>query len=254
MRMSRRMGLNSIVRFKIPTFSGTYVLSGDEKKGQMILKTSGTLTLSKGVYDIFVVGGGASGACAGIDQSEGGYTWGGGGGGSGCTTTKKTQSLAGGQYTVTIGAGGVARSGAGAHNAGGATSIGSIASADGGQSNAATLDGTYAYGSDGGSGGGAAGVGGSDGNNGNGSRAGRGQGTTTRAFAESSNTLYAGGGSSGMLNTSGLPGSDGGGGAGSTLNGNGGAGTTNTGSGGGGTVKNVSGAGSSGLVIVRWGY
>lgn len=57
MRMSRRMGLNSIVRFKIPTYTGTYVLSGDKKKGQMILKTSGTLTLpTKGLFDLFGVG------------------------------------------------------------------------------------------------------------------------------------------------------------------------------------------------------
>ena len=44
MRMSRRMGLNSIVRFKIPAFSGTYAISGDKRKGYMVCKTSGTLT------------------------------------------------------------------------------------------------------------------------------------------------------------------------------------------------------------------
>lgn len=33
MRMSRRMGLNSIVRFALPLYTGTYVISGDKKKG-----------------------------------------------------------------------------------------------------------------------------------------------------------------------------------------------------------------------------
>ena len=64
MRMSRRMVLNSIVRFALPLYTGTYVISGDKKKGYILCKTSGTLTLSKGVYDIFVVGSGGGGGGA----------------------------------------------------------------------------------------------------------------------------------------------------------------------------------------------
>ena len=92
MRMSRRMGLNSIVRFKIPTDTGTYVLSVDKKKGQMIRKTSGTLTLpTKGLFDLFGVGGGAGGVSG---------TRGGAGGGSGRTITKLAAQLAAGAYTA----------------------------------------------------------------------------------------------------------------------------------------------------------
>ena len=89
------MGLNSIVRFKIPTFSGTYVLSGDEKKGQMVIKTSGTLTFpTNAKIDVFVVGGGTGG------------NYHGGGGGSGFTATRLSLDVPKGAYAVTVGAGG----------------------------------------------------------------------------------------------------------------------------------------------------
>ena len=144
----------------------------------------------------------------------------------------------------------------------------------------------YAYGGAGGSGGGGlqysqfTGAGGSNGSNGGGVNkygieyGGKGQGTTTRAFGESSGTLYAGGGGAGYYggsaSSNGEPGGDGGGGAGSrTLDGvirYGLPGTANTGGGAGGSScnrKSEGGAGSytrlnvpggSGICLVRWGY
>ena len=86
---------------------------------------------------------------------------------------------------------------------------------------------------------------------------GTGQGTTTRAFGEYEETLYAGGG--GGHSTYGIAwGGSGGGGRGSwntNITGmieswSGEAGATNTGGGGGGGGT----AGGSGIAIIRWGY
>ena len=115
----------------------------------------------------------------------------------------------------------------------------------------------------GGSGGGApfGGIGGSNGGNGGNGEyplsysGGAGQGTTTRAFNESTGTLYSGGG--GGYNGSGGAGG-GGNGYGYNGGGNGKDGASNTGGGGGGcsnsSKRNGGGAGGSGIAIIRWGY
>ena len=144
MRMSRRMGLNSIVRFKIPAFSGTYAVSGDKRKGYMVCKTSGTLTFdTKCVVDIFVIGGGASG---GGKPNAGGT--GPGGGASGYMQTRKQIAVTPGSYPVAIGSG-AAESSKQTPQAGGQTSVtigGEIITADGGSG---TTGGSFAAGGSG---------------------------------------------------------------------------------------------------------
>ena len=54
--------------FDPPAFTGTYVMtlndtSDPSKGGYILCKTSGTLTLCEGIYDLFLVGGGGGGAC-----------------------------------------------------------------------------------------------------------------------------------------------------------------------------------------------
>lgn len=261
-----------------PTFTGTkYEIVTIGNYMYMYLKDSGELTINADAeYDLFCVGGGSSG------KRDGGVVGYGHGGGSGYTTTKTAQKLASGtKLTVIIGAGGVAHTSGNFSNAGSETSIGTLCVASGGL---ATTSLTTRFASDGGSGGGGGGYDyededgtysgapgkggsdGSDGSNGGGSGStraagGEGQGTTTRAFAETTGTLYAGGGGGGCFVDGGsyawrALGGDGGGGAGA---GNGYAavaGTANTGGGGGGGGggKNPSagGAGGSGLAIIRW--
>lgn len=156
MRMSRRMGLNSIVRFKIPTFSGTYVLSGDEKKGQMVIKTSGTLTfLTNAKIDVFVVGGGTGG------------NYHGGGGGSGFTATGLSLDVPKGAYAVTVGAGGGKGDGNASMTNGlpggqskvviGSTNVSAGSGKGGGYTSASDTTPNYLSGSYGGSGGGGTG-------------------------------------------------------------------------------------------------
>ena len=243
-------------------------------KGHQIFTSSGTFTVPANVtsIDIFCVGGGGAGGdyyVANSDSSAGN----GGGGGGGYTATKLGHSVTPGQtFTVTIGAGGTVTTNS-SGGTGGTTSFGSVLSANGGSGGEENSGGTD--GGAGGSGGGGAsgsgsyavyGKGGSDGSDGYGTAkigsdfyGGTGQGTTTRAFGESSNTLYAGGGGAYNGTSSGGAGAggDGGGGAGRV------AGTANTGGGGGGngerfaaasSAKGTAGAGGSGICIVRWGY
>ena len=277
----------------------SYTATATVAKGTQTFKSSGTFTVPAGVrsIDIFCVGGGGSGGRGGTSNSGSGQINGGGGGG-GYTATKLGYAVTpGSTFTVTVGAGGARPSSTGDGNAGGATSFGSVLTANGGSA------GGISKGGNGGSGGGASisyqgsslmgGDGGSNGGNGayahnsSGSTTygtiGKGQGTTTRAFGESSNTLYAGGGGGTHTNlassTSSLSGAGGAGGGGAggyiyyTDEGDWedsvavGAvdGTANTGGGGGGG-KNVwssvdtgstnyyAGAGGSGICIVRWGY
>lgn len=255
--------------------STSYTATAATTKGTQTFTISGTFTVPAEVrsVDVFCVGGGASGGV-------GNGSIGGGGGGSGRTITVKNIAVTPGQQiAVNIGAGGAKRSySVGVGNSGGTTSFGSYASAAGGSSG-------YPAGGNGGSGGGGSGYyfadnrnggnGGSNGSNGGSSdnAGGTGQGTTTRAFAEASGTLYAGagGGGSGGHNASSSSGGAGGSGGG----GNGGnyrvsptsgvAGTANTGGGGGGAggyhsssdddeYASESGAGGSGICIIRWGY
>ena len=173
--------------------------------------------------DLFGVGGGGSGAATAVGYTHFAVS---GGGGGGKTATLLSNNLAGKKLDIVIGAGGKSVSdkypeGYGEAdgvkgNSGGKTSISvdgkAILSADGGTGGSASTSGsstsTVAGGS-GGSGGGSgkpsssaptAGNGGSDGSNGfingstTGTYGGTGQGTTTRAFGESTGELFSGGG------------------------------------------------------------
>lgn len=237
--------------------------------------------------DVFLVGGGGAGGY-GLSISNALVPYGGGGGGGGYTLTRLNYGVVEGQeIAVVIGAGGKASSYSQSGD-GGVSSFGTL-TVNGGKggyrkqynSNNGTL-GTNAGGAGGSGGGGgniasvcAAGVGGSDGatppitKEGNySSESGTGQGTTTRAFGESTGTLYAGGGGGGgsslnyydYTSKSAGAGGLGGGGKGGTY-GPGTPGTPNTGGGGGGggcyfTSNDydawVGGDGGSGVVIVRY--
>ena len=265
--VSITLAYNAVPEF---TYTGDYSIEDDEgntiteskDNWNIKLLTSGTLTLASSVStDIFVVGGGGSGDLAGAGGSDWEETqWAGsGGGGGGYTTTATSVSLLSSTgYIVTIGAGGSVGQLVRQSTAGGASSIvvgSNTYSADGG------APGRGANGGNGGSGGGAGtygalkgGDGGTDGYNGKVAyttygtpTAGTGQGTTTRAFGETSGTLYASGGAGGGGYTprnglSQYPGTD---------NGNG----ANTGNGGKGGCATASyGAatdGGSGIIIIR---
>lgn len=281
----------------------TYTATAATSKSLYVFTSSGSFTIPSGVTqaDIFCVGGGGGGG-AGRGGNGTGASGGsqrqnsGGGGGGGYTASKLNYAVSpGAVFAVTIGAGGAggetgyATVSPKTGGTGGTSSFGSVLSASGGKggqggrgySEPANVGG---YGGAGGSGGGGGngtdgtnlkGVsGGSNGGNGAvGSKAGSkhsagaggaGQGTTTRAFGESSNTLYAGGGGSGPVGYSAWDrdysgaGGSGGGGKGSDQ---GGAGTANTGGGGGGSgctqndltacPARAGGAGGSGVVLVR---
>lgn len=230
----------------------TYTASATTTKGQQVFTSSGTFTVPANVrtIDIFCVGGGGGGR-SGYSLEPGA------GGGGGYTKTVSDYAVTpGGTFAVSIGAGG------GVAQAGGSTSFGSVVVANGGSA------GLTFGGGDGGSGGGGSGEdwggnGGSDGSNGvDGSEGygGIGQGTSTRAFGEPTNTLYAGGGGGGAKITNGAGGSGGGGAGGDIYDGWAVAGTANTGGGGGGGAQHASDAskdgkaGGSGICIIRWGY
>ena len=197
--------------------------------------------------DVFCVGGGGAGGTTGGGSNS--YSAGGGGG---YTKTKKNVSfIPYRQYLAAIGAGGTAS--VSNPTGGGTTSLLNV-SASGGK------PGTDRKGGDGGSGGGGGGAistpsgnGGSDGSDcANGwpgiesYAGGKGQGTTTKAFGETSGELFAGGGAG-----SGVPGTGGGGYPDS------GSGTPNTGGGGGSAktydpVEVAGGNGGSGIIKLRW--
>jgi hypothetical protein len=242
--------------------------------GQVVFTTSQIWTVPDGLesIDIFGVGAGEGGGTCDSNSAAGA------GGGSGYTATRKAYAVTPGQqFAIVIGAGGTGVKFVNGQittttgGAGGNTSFGSVLTAMG-----ASVFRSYIYGGDGGSGGGASafsdtgryygGYGGTNGGNGgaaggDSSHAGVGQGTTTRAFGETSNTLYAGaGGGGGMPGCSGGTAGAGGGGAGgaggSGTAGSGGNGTPNTGGGAGGgganTIGGNGGNGGSGVLIVRW--
>lgn len=267
----------------------TYTAMASTTKGQQTFTSSGVFTVPEGVrsIDVFCVGGGASGKNGTTGASS---TNAGGGGGSGRTAIVKAISVAPGQqFAVTIGAGGAIDT-TWSGNGGGATSFGELCVAAGGGGSA-----SISAGGSGGSGGGSSGggstysssrrgiggVGGSDGSSGgvgaSAITAGAGQGTTTRAFGEPTNTLYAGGGAGGSYSNgstySAASGGAGGGGRGGYRISHdssddispGQPGTPGTGGGGGGGTSYSStssayawcrqgGSGGSGICIVRWGY
>ena len=245
---------------------------------------STTYTIPAGYtrLDVFCVGGGASGQNA--------YGNSGTGGGAGYTRTITNVSVNGGTLSITVGGGGAAKapSSSRGYNPGGATVVkynnNVVLQANGGSSR---------EGGSGGSGPGAAvsyndsggqyshyiTSGGSNGSNGQYPDSSTfptqryytyptgGQGTNTRAWGDSSGTLYAGGGGGGGANTGGVwgggAGGAGGGGQGGTgalyngaSAGGNGAGATGGGGGGGGGSRDGgprynSGAGGSGIVLIR---
>ena len=209
------------------TYTGAYETEGNLEGNFVIrFKTSGTLTITShgnntsGLYDLFAVGGGGKGGCS-DDTSGRGF----GGGGGGYTSIVKSKSIT--SISIVIGAGSSSYGGEG-----GTTSFGQVLSANGGKSGVKSYnfnDNTRIFGCNGGSGGGAGtgsnlpyGSGGTDGGNGQPAdgwftvSSGKGQGSTTREFGESTGRLYAGGGGGGRpsSNLEISPGGAGGGGNG----------------------------------------
>lgn len=191
--------------------------------------TSGTLTFAnlgnaENGIDVFLVGGGGGGS--------------GGGGGGGYTKTLNGVSVATGtSYAISIGAGGTSSQDKGTAGTGGTTSAFDY-SANGGYGGEGGSG--KGNGGDGGSGGGGygdslTGKGGTDGGDGVRSTyaGGKGQGTTTREFAESGAGLYSSGGSHPSNNV---------------------ITTANSGDGGGGLYNGNGSAamdGASGIVVIR---
>lgn len=245
MRASRRMALYGAGAREFDyTYTGQSYFEGDAA-GHWALRllTSGTLTIKAlpTAIDVFAVGGGGG---AGTIS---------GGAGGGYTAMIKNKTVAPGTYAITVGAGG-------AQKATGGTSSGLDCSAAGG------VGCSSRFGGAGGSGGGGnsvwseqahcvAGSDGSDGGNGW-SEAGKGQGSTTRAFGEATWQLFSGAGAGYCANNIGnvyypLNGGDGGGGNnGLAFHNAGGSGIANTGGGGGGGHIG-GGAGGSGIVWLR---
>ena len=235
---STAISFNTIPEF---TYTGDYEIVNDSdepitvSQGNWKIRflTSGTLTFTnlngaEDGIDVFLVGGGGTGG-----YGDGGSSDGGGGGGGYTKTVKSVSITTGTAYNIVIGA------------SDGNTSAFNITAAHGARGGDASSGTVPGSGGAGGSGGGAGGEGGgSDGSNGLGVKGGKGQGTTTREFGESSGNLYAGGGSGGGSSAGGA----GGGGAHNAK------GSTNTGGGGGGKSWNVdtsAGAGGSGIAIIR---
>ena len=202
----------------------------DEGNGnwQMRFLSSGNLKfLSNRLIDVFLVGGGGSGATVNHNSWYSLM-----GGGSGYTKTVKSVVLvAETVYPVVVGAGATAANKqAGTSSAFGASAAGGFS---GGESNTSAGHG----GSGGVNGRGEYGripyyAGGTDGADGA-SNTGSGQGTTTREFGESTGALYSTGGSSGT-STAGIN-----------------ATSPNTGDGGGAIYYSTTFPGASGIVIIR---
>ena len=191
--------------YKIVNDSGTEISETTTNNWNIRLLTSGTLTFTdlRGTnsVDVFLVGGGG-GSNSKTTSTDYGTVHSGGGGGGYTKTQKSVSVSANSAIPVSIGAGG------GAGSSGGTTTInvnGSTYSASGGAAGGApwfngnnTVCGSGGSGGSGGgsasSGGFAGGSGGSDGGNGSSGKSnvfptgsvGSGQGTTTRAFGESS--------------------------------------------------------------------
>lgn len=226
---------------------------------KLFFLTSGVLTFTElngaeAGIDVFLVGGGGSGA-NGCEESDGTYRLTYGGGGGYTNTVRGVRISTNTDYAITVGAGGASASAISqsGYNGGSTSAFG--ATANGGEGAVGfTGSSSTGHGGNGGSGGGGSGgSGGSDGGNGSGSSVGTGQGDTTREFGEAGGNLYSGGGGGAVNGAGGA----GGGGAGCpTASGSNGVdGTANTGGGGGAgsrkTSSTHSGAGGSGIVIIR---
>lgn len=270
---------------------GSYIdktVNNKQIKGQQTFTSSGIFTVPAQVYsiDVFCVGGGGGGGTTDGSWKRNDFYYGGGGGGY--TVSQKINVTPYQQINVNIGMGGTPGS------KGGNTTFGSVAANGGNPGYTVSSGGTYAryysHGGNGGSGGGgyrgnilggekSGGSDGSDGLSDSNTKpnhvGGTGQHTTTRAFAESSGTLYSGGGGGVQMSTgnsypSGGIGGNGGGGNGANVKQtsnpiNATPGTSNTGGGGGGGgykegSDNYSPAwapgasGGSGICLIRWGY
>ncbi len=245
----------------------TYTATATTTKGQQSFTSSGTFTIPAGVrsIDVFCVGGGG----AGTSGRSGGNVYCGGGGGGGYTNTVKSIAVTPGQQiSYTVGAGGAGGESGGSASYftingtqyclanGGSRGISSGDSGKGGSGGGGSgYDGSNSF---------PGGTGGSDGSKGSQSTGGgigaAGQGTTTRAFGESTNTLYGGGGGGGGGKYAGrAAGGAGGGGNGGDDGNTGSVGAFGTGGGGGGGKGGVNGSGlgfvgGSGVCLVRWGY
>lgn len=213
------------------TYTGWHEWVNDDNGNWRIkLKSSGVFVPLVDIeIDAFLVGGGGGGGQGGAKGGGGGYT----------QTSKAMNLKAGQEYAIAV-AGRSAQGGL--YNTGGNTTTAFGMTAKGG--------GAGINGGDGGSGGGKGdGIGGSDGSDGH-NWGGKGQGTTTREFAEQGNPLYAGGG----------------GGDGNARGGFGGGGHGSNGwntaaewgkpnTGGGGGCASAGGAytscGGSGIVVIR---
>jgi hypothetical protein len=260
----------------IPTELGGYRLHTYTTVG-----TSGFTPACTGFVEVLVVAGGGSGP-----SNNGGGA--GGGGGGGVIYSNSYQVIANTRYTVTVGAGGAAISGAFVGNNGGISQFGSLVAVGGGGGGNNTQPGR-AGGSGGGSGeyaitnsigygggyvpnqgfpggyttftGGCGGGGGAGGPGTNCAGAGSaGQGGPGVMYSISGKeTYYGGGGGSSVNGGAGGAGGIGGGGNGGAGSGGSGtvtSGTANTGGGGGGTYQSGAGtaSGGSGIVIVRYRY
>lgn len=203
-------------QYKIVDDSGNEITSTTTNNWNIRLLTSGTLTFTDlrgtSTIDLFLVGGGG-GSPSKTTPTDYGTVHSGGAGGGYTKTQKSVSVSANSAIDVSIGAGG------GAGSSGGTTTVkvnGTAHSASGGNAGGAPYwngsNTVCGAGGSGGSGGGSASSGGFAGgsggiNGGNGSSgksnvfpvssAGSGQGTTTRAFGESSGELFSYGGSGG---------------------------------------------------------
>ena len=240
MRGSRRAIINSIFggAFVVPSFTGSYSLFGDAKKGYIELYSSGTLTFDgNSTVDVFILGSGLKGnngtQVTGYPSSI--VTEKGGDGGAGGKGETYTGIKVSGSYDITIAA------------ACSSTSTANASSAFGNSVN--TKGASGGYGSDR-------------------SIAMNGSTGVSIPFGDSVNfpSTYGGGGgggggsyTNGSTTTNYQPGSGGsiGGGKGALVSAAV-AGTANTGGGGGGGkgagARRIGANGGSGLVIVRWGY
>ena len=259
------ISFNAIPEF---TYTGDYEIVNDSdepiatSQGNWKIRflTSGTLTFTalngaENGIDVFLVGGGGSGA-NGCEESDGTYrsTYGGGGGYT--KTVRGVRISTNTDYAITVGAGGASASAISqsGHNGGSTSAFGATVNGGKGAVGFTGSSWTGSGGNGGSGGGGFGGAGGSDGGNGSGDNVGPGQGATTREFGEAGGNLYSGGGG-GAVNGAG--GAGGGGGGCPTASGSNGVdGTANTGGGGGAGSRlkypyTHSGAGGSGIVIIR---
>lgn len=242
------------------TYTGTYEIVGDNKKGYMIIKSSGEMIFNNDFNgDVWMLGGGATGN-TGYNSTK---ICGNGGGGGYTNTFKDISFKKSSPYNITIGAGG-GKTGVKPQN-GGNTVI-----------NGLDVDISVNGGSFNGTGGSAGGkgyngntneqgsVGASDGAS---SAQAAGQGTTTKPFAAdmeefASMPAYGAGGGGGHTDVGYMGGEYGGGqgGGGSYIGGRDAIENTGSGGGGGGVRPASSGSsysggkGADGLIIIRWGY